>query len=411
MPKEELIAGLDVGTSKVTTMIAIRGETGTPRVIGWASGKSEGIRRGIVVDMEAVVESVSKVMLEAQASAGCEVESVIVSVSGGHIHGINSRGVIAVSRNGDEISPRDVDRVLEAAGTMAIPHDREVLHVIKQEFTLDDQKGIRDPVGMSGIRLEAEVHLITGSVSSLKNLVKSIKMAGVEVEDLILDSLADSYSVFGEDEKEMGTAVVDIGGDVTGLALFSRGSIRHSGVLLLGGEHVTNDVAIVQRMSVSEAEAIKVKEGRAIHEDEKRQVRNGNPQGHLFLKSEESRFALASVIQSRMEEIFELVRVEFEKTPHFETIPAGVILTGGGAKLRDLPKLAESMLDRPTRLGFPQVLEGMESKQIDPAFATVVGLILYGCDSKSGRRYRRRNGSGIIGGVVDWLKVLKGDIW
>jgi cell division protein FtsA len=410
MAKEELITGLDVGGSKVAAAVAVRGETGQPRIVGWATGRSEGMRRGIVVDMEAVIESVSKVLTEVQASAGSEIESVLVSVSGGHIQGRNSRGVVAVSRNGDEISARDVDRVIEAAGTMAIPHDREVLHVIKQEFTLDDQRGIRDPVGMSGIRLEAEVHLITGSVSSLKNLMKSIKMAGVEVDAMILDSLADSYSVIGEDEKEMGTALVNVGGDVTGLALFTGGSLRHSGVLLLGGEHVTNDVAIVQRMSVAEAEALKIREGCAVASENGKKPERG-PQGSLFGRGGEDGFELCSVIRSRMEEIFELVKAEFENSPYFETIPAGIVLTGGGAKLGRLCELAETVFGRPTRIGRPRILEGMADKMVEPEFTTLVGLILCGCDTKAGRRYRRRNGSGVLGGVVEWLKVLKGDIW
>jgi cell division protein FtsA len=404
-----MITGLDVGGTKVCAVMAVREEGGDPRIVGWSRGKSEGIRRGIVVDMEAVVESVRRVLLEVQASAGCGIESVIVSVSGGHIQSLNSRGVIAVSRNGDEISRRDVDRVVEAAGAMAIPTDREVLHVIKQEFTLDDQKGIRDPVGMSGIRLEAEVHLITGSASSLKNLEKSINLAGVEVEDMILDSLADSYSILSNDEKEMGTALIDIGGDVSGLALYSGGSLRHSGVLLLGGGHVTNDVAIVRRMSVAEAEAIKIKEGYAIYTNEKTPGIPGS-QGNLFNRDEESRFALSSVIQSRMEELFEMVKEEFERTPHFEAIPAGIVLTGGGAKLGDISKLAETVFDRPTRVGFPDTLEGMDSKLSDPAYSTAVGLVLYGCGRKVIRKFGRRNGSGFMSGMVDWFKILKGDI-
>jgi cell division protein FtsA len=359
--------------------------------------------------MEAVVESVRRVLLEVQAAAGCNVGNVIVSVSGGHIQGMNSRGVVAVSRNGDEISKRDVDRVIEAAGTMAIPNDREVLHVIKQEFTLDDQKGIRDPVGMSGIRLEAEVHLITGSVSSLKNLERSINLAGVEVDDLILDSLADSYSILSEEEKEMGAALANIGGDVSSFALFSGGSLRHSGVLLLGGTHVTNDVAIVQRMSVSQAESIKIREGRAIQREEKG-VREANPQGSLFSRNNGSNFSLASVIQSRMEELFEMVKDEFERTPHFESIPTGIVLTGGGAKLGEVSELAEIVFDRPTRIGLPHSIEGMDSKLSDPAYSTVLGLILYGCDRKTDRKYSRRNGSGFLGGMVEWFKVLKGDV-
>ncbi len=409
MAKEELITGLDIGSSKVCAVVAVPGENGSPMVVGWAVGKSEGIRRGIVIDMEAVVESVSKVLLEVQASAGCDIEKVIVSVSGGHIQGMNSRGVIAVSRNGDEITKRDVDRVVEAAGTMAIPNDREVLHVINQEFTLDDQKGIRDPVGMSGIRLEAEVHLITGSVSCLKNLVNSIKMAGVEVEDLILDSLADSYSVLEEDDKEMGAALVDIGGDVSGLALFSGGSLRHSGVLLVGGEHVTNDIAIVQRMSVPEAEKAKIREGSALFK-EKEVVKETGPQANLFSRGEGARYELASVIQSRMEELFEMVKIEFGKTSHFEAIPAGVVLTGGGSKLGDICDLAEMVFNRPTRVGIPRYIEGMDSKLADPMFSTVIGLVLYGSDRKAGRRYHRKNGSGVLNGVLEWFKVLKSDI-
>jgi cell division protein FtsA len=409
MAKEEIITGLDVGSTKVNAVLALRGEDGTPRIIGWATGKTEGIRKGIVVDMESVIESVRRVLVEVQSSAGCGVENVIVSVSGGHIQGMNSRGVVAVSRNGDEISRRDVEKVLEAAGTMAIPNDREVLHVIKQEFTLDDQKGIRDPVGMSGIRLEAEVHLVTGSVSSLKNLEKSINLAGVEVDDMILDAIADSYSVLSEDEKEMGTALIDIGGDVSGLSLFSGGSLRHSGVLLLGGTHVTNDVAIVQRMSVSEAEMIKIREGTAMPRDEKIRT-DRNPQTSLFRRDDTSRFNLTSVIQSRMEELFEMVRNEFERTPHFETIPAGLVLTGGGSKLMDICALAERIFERPTRVGMPCYIEGMDDKLRDPAWATAIGLVLYGSDKKARRRYSRRNGAGILGGMVNWLKILKGDI-
>jgi len=407
--REEIITGLDIGSTKMCATIAVRDNGGDPRVVGWAAGKSEGIRRGMVIDMEAVIESVRKILLEVQASAGCNIERVVVSVSGGHIQGMNSRGVIAVSRNGDEITRRDVNRVVEAAGTMAIPTDRQVLHVIKQEFALDDQRGIRDPVGMSGIRLEAEVHLITGSVSSLKNLEKSINLAGVEVEDLILDSLADSYSVLSNDEKELGAALVDIGGDVSGLALFTGGSLRHSGVLLVGGCHVTNDIAIVQRMSVPEAEAVKIREGRALHSEP---VTPGDPETpvSLFHRHTESEYTLTSVIQSRMEELFEMVKGEFERTPHFETIPAGIVLTGGGAKLGEIAKLAESIFERPTRIGIPRPLEGMDEKLSDPAYATVLGLILYSCDRKVNRRANHRNGSGLLGEIVNWFKVFRGDV-
>jgi len=262
---------------------------------------------------------------------------------------------------------------------------------------------------MSGIRLEAEVHLITGSVSSLKNLVNSIKMAGVEVEDLILDSLADSYSVLSEEERVMGTAVVDIGGDVAGLALFSDGSLRYSGVLLVGGEHVTNDIAIVQRMSVSEAETAKIREGSALYKNDEKVGETG-PQASLFGEGGEIRYELASVIQSRMEEFFELVKIEFGKTSHFETIPAGIVLTGGGSKLGEICDLAETVFNRPTRVGVPRYLEGMSSKLADPMYSTVLGLVLYGSDRKMGRKYRRKNGSGVLTGVMEWFKVLKSDI-
>jgi len=330
-----------------------------------------------VVDLEKTVGSIQRAVEEAERMAGIPVKGVHAGIAGDHIRSINSRGVIAVSRKDNEIGPADVDRVVEAAKAIAIPMDREIIHVIPQEFIVDDQEGIKDPVGMSGVRLEAEVHIITGAVTSAKNICRAIQRAGFKVYDLVLEPLASSHAVLGRDERDLGVALLDIGGGTTDVAVFFEGSIRHTAIIPFGGSNVTNDIAIGLRTPIDKAEAIKIQHGCALASlvpaDETITVSGVGGRSDREI----SRHVLASMIEPRMEEIFTLANKEVKKNHFAELLGGGVVLTGGTSLMPGVVELAEQVFEMPVRLGVPQGVGGLSANVADPRFSTGVGLVLH----------------------------------
>src|SRR5213593_2341201 len=370
--------GLDIGTTKISCIIADMNGSGERRVVGVGNAPSEGLRRGVVVDLEKTVGSIQRAVDEAERMAGVPVRGVHAGIAGDHIRSINSRGVIAVSRKDNEIGPADVSRVVEAAQAVAIPLDREIIHVIPQEFIVDDQEGIKDPVGMSGVRLEAEVHIITGAVTSAKNICRAIQRAGLKVIDLVLEPLASSHAVLGRDERDLGVALLDIGGGTTDVAVFFEGSIRHTAIIPFGGSNVTNDIAIGLRTPIDKAEAIKIQHGCAVAS----LVGSGETIAVSGVGGrtdrEISRHVLASMIEPRMEEIFSLANKEVKKNHFAELLGGGVVLTGGTSLMSGIVELAEQVFEMPVRLGVPQGIGGLSANVADPRFSTGVGLVLHG---------------------------------
>ncbi len=369
--------GLDIGTTKISCIIADMSNSGELRVVGIGNAPSEGLRRGVVVDLEKTVGSIQRAVDEAQRMAGMPVKGVYAGIAGDHIRSINSRGVIAVSRKDNEIGPADVDRVVEAAKAVAIPMDREIIHVIPQEFIVDDQNGIKDPVGMSGVRLEAEVHIITGAVTSAKNICRSIQRAGLKVYDLVLEPLASSHAVLAADERDLGVVLLDIGGGTTDVAVFFEGSIRHTAIIPFGGANVTNDIAIGLRTPIDKAEQIKIQHGCALASLVPAEDRIAVSGVGGRADREISRHVLASMIEPRMEEIFAIANKEVKKNHFANLLGGGVVLTGGTSLMAGVSELAEQVFEMPVRLGVPSGLGGLAANVQDPRFATGVGLVLH----------------------------------
>jgi len=378
MADQKIVAGLDIGTTKITAIVAEANEDGDGiRIIGVGSAPSDGLKRGVVVNLEKTTRSIQYAVQEAERMSGRTIRSVFAGIAGDHIRGINSRGVIAVSRKDAEIRPHDLERVIEAAKAVAIPADREILHVLPQEFIVDDQDGIRDPVGMSGVRLEAEVHIITGAASACRNVIRAAERAGLEVEELVLESLASADAVLTQDERDLGVALFDIGGGTTDVAIFYEGSVRHTAVIGLGGSNVTNDLAIGLRTPVERAEQLKLQSGCALTSmvSPKEVVQVPSVGGRL--DREVSRHMLAMMIEPRIEEIFELGKKEIRKNHVGDLLGAGVVLTGGASSLEGMPELAEQVFDLPVRRGIPMGITGLTEAACDPRFATGVGLAIH----------------------------------
>jgi cell division protein FtsA len=394
MADQSKIASLDIGTTKIAVVISEMEESEEPKIIGIGTRPSEGLRRGVVINLEKTVESIASAVEDAEMMAGTKVDSVFAGIAGDHIRSINSRGVIAVSRSDHEITPTDLEKVIEAAKTIALPMDREIIHVLPQEFTVDDQPGIKAPVGMVGVRLETEVHIVTGAVSAAQNIYRAVRKAGLEIFDLVLQPLASSYALLTPDEQELGVALIDLGGGTTDFAIFFDGAIRHTGVVGLGGKNVTNDVAIGLRTPVDQAEEIKRIYGCALSSlagsDEMMEVPavgDGEPK-------QISRNVLASIIEPRMEEILSLTLQEMKKCNCFDLLATGIVLTGGGSLMPGVVELAERIFDVPVRTGKPKGVSGMEEMVTNPIYSTGVGLVLYGWEQiregKSGGRLKAK---------------------
>lgn len=380
MASERVVCGLDIGTTKICALICQVSPDGEEKIIGIGTAPSEGLKRGVVVNLEKTIGSIERAVTSAEEMAKAEIGSVYAGIAGDHIKSINSRGVIAVSRSDNEISEYDVERVIAAAKAVAIPADREIIHILPQEFIVDDQGGIKDPTGMSGVRLEAEVHIVTGAITSAQNIYKSIKRAGYEVNDLVLQPLASAMCVLNNDEMELGTVLVDLGGGTTDLALFTDSSIRHTSVIGLGGRNITNDLAIGLRTPVDHAEQIKIDFGAAMVSLVEAEEMISVPTVGDRPPREVSRSVVANIIEPRVEEIFKLVLMELKRTNFYQSVAGGIVLTGGGSLLRGIDLLAEQIFDMPVRVGIPKGFTGMANIVSNPIYSTAYGLVRYGID-------------------------------
>ncbi len=380
--EKNLIVALDIGTSKV---VAIVGEV-TPSneidIIGIGSHPSRGLKKGVVVNIESTVQSIQRAVEEAELMAGCQIHSVYAGIAGSHIRSLNSHGIVAIRDK--EVTQGDMERVIDAARAVAIPADQKILHVLPQEFVIDSQEGIREPVGMSGVRLEAKVHLVTGAVSAAQNIVKCVRRCGLEVDDIILEQLASSHAVLSEDEKELGVCLVDIGGGTTDIAVFTEGAIRHTAVIPIAGDQVTNDIAVALRTPTQHAEDIKMKYGCALAQlasaDETIEVPSVGDRPARRL----ARQTLADVVEPRYEELFTLIQAELRRSGFEDLCAAGVVLTGGSAKMEGVVDLAEEIFHMPVRLGLPQGVNGLVDVVRNPIYSTGVGLLLFGLHNRSG---------------------------
>ncbi|MBI1921208.1 MAG: cell division protein FtsA [Geobacter sp.] len=373
--RDNLIVGLDIGTTKICAIVGSVNDEGID-IVGIGTSPSRGLRKGVVINIDSTVQSIRKAIEEAELMAGCEIKSVYAGIAGGHIKGFNSQGIIAIKNR--EVSSDDVKRVIDAAKAIAIPMDREVIHILPQEFIIDDQDGIREPLGMSGVRLEAKVHIVTGAVASAQNIIKSCNRGGLDVADIVLEQLASSEAVLSSDEKELGVALVDIGGGTTDIAIFVDGAIKHTAVLSLGGNHLTNDIAVGLRTPMAEAEKIKQKYGccmtALVGKDETIEVPSVGGRKPRVL----SRQLLAEILEPRVEEIFTLVNREIVKSGFEDLIASGVVITGGTTILEGMPELAEQVFNLPVRRGLPHNIGGLTDVVNSPAYATGVGLVVYG---------------------------------
>ncbi|MCC6350629.1 MAG: cell division protein FtsA [Candidatus Eisenbacteria bacterium] len=395
--------GLDIGTTKINCIVAEQASSGEVRIVGVGNAPSEGLRRGVVVELEKTITSIGRAVEEAERMAGTEVKGVYAGIAGDHIRSINSRGVIAVARKDNEIASADVERVVEAAKAIAIPMDREIIHVIPQEFLVDDQDGIKDPVGMSGVRLEAEVHIITGAVTSAKNICRAIQRTGLKVHDLVLEPLASAQAVLDDDERALGVVLLDIGGGTTDVAVFHEGSIRHTAIIPYGGASVTSDIAIGLRTPIDKAETLKLQYGSALA--------SLVPAEELLAVAgvggrtdrEISRHVLASMIEPRMEEIFALANKEVRKNHFAALLGGGVVLTGGTSLLPGIAELAEQVFEMPVRLGTPRGVGGLAENVADPRFSTGVGLVLHAA--------AQAGGNGLYSDTASAKPKARFDLW
>lgn len=371
-----LIVGIDIGTSKIVTIIGEVNDEGKVHVIGIGSHPSRGLKRGVVVNIETTVQSIQRSVEEAELMAGCQINSAYAGIAGSHIRSFNSHGIVAI--RGEEVTQADVDRVIDAARAVAIPADQKILHILPQEFIIDNQSCIREPVGMSGVRLEAKVHIVTGALSAAQNIIKCVERCNIGVADVILEQLASSYSVLTEDEKDLGVCMIDIGGGTTDIAIFTEGAIRHTAVIPIAGDQVTNDVAIALRTPTQNAEKIKLTHACALASlaDENDTIDVPSVGGH---KSKQvSRKLLAEVCESRYEELFMLVKAELRRSGFEDLIASGFVITGGAANIPGAVELAERVFQVPVRLGLPHHVSGLIDVIKNPIYATSVGLLLYG---------------------------------
>ncbi len=373
--ENRMIVGLDIGTSKVVAIVGEISAEGEIEIVGIGSHRSSGLKKGVVVNIESTVQSIQRAIEEAELMAGCQIHSVYAGIAGSHIRSMNSHGIVAIKDR--EVRNQDVDRVIDAAQAVAIPADQKILHILPQEFLIDEQEGVKEPLGMSGVRLEAKVHLVTGAVNAAQNIEKCIRRCGLEVEDIILEQLASSYSVLTDDEKELGVCMVDIGGGTTDIAIFTEGSIRHTGVIPIAGDQVTNDIAMALRTPTPHAEDIKIKYACALAKmagiEETIKVPSVGDRDPRDL----SRQALAEVVEPRYDELFTLVQAELRRSGFEDLCAAGIVLTGGTAKMEGVVHLAEEIFHMPVRLGTPQNIRGLTDIVNNPIYSTGVGLLQY----------------------------------
>ena len=375
---KNLVVGLDIGTSKIAALVGEVKADDRIEIIGVGTHPSRGLKKGVVVDIESTVASIQRAVEEAELMAGCEIHSVHAGIAGSHIRSLNSHGIVAIKDR--EVYAHDLERVIDAAQAVAIPADQKILHILPQEYVIDNQEGIKEPLGMSGVRLEAKVHLVTCAVNAAQNIEKCIRRCGLEVEEIILEQLASSYSVLTDDERELGVCLVDIGGGTTDIAIFTDGSIRHTGVIPIAGDQVTNDIAMALRTPTQHAEEIKIRYACALTQlagaDETIKVPSVGDRAPRDL----SRQALAEVVEPRYDELFTLVQAELRRSGYEDQVPAGVVLSGGTSKMEGVVELAEEIFHMPVRVGYPQSVKGLNDIVRNPIYATSVGLLLYGAE-------------------------------
>ena len=406
MPKERqnLVVALDIGTSKVACLVAELGPDGALEILGMGSHESKGLKKGVVVNIEATVAAIQRALEEAELMADCKISSAYVGIAGSHIRSFNSTGMVAVKDR--EVGALDVDRALETARAVNIPTDQQILHVLRQEFIIDGQEDVREPIGMSGVRLEVKVHIVTGAVSAAQNIIKCVRRCGIEVKDLILQPLASSRAALSEDEKDLGVCLLDIGGGTTDIAVFTHGAIRHTAVVPIAGDQITNDIAMALRTPTGDAETIKVRHGVALRQladpNQMLEVPGIGERGSRSL----SRQTLAEVIEPRVEELYSLVQQVLRESGFEELLSSGVVLTGGSAVMRGMVELGEEIFHMPVRIGVPRYAGGLADVVRAPRYATAVGLLLEGAAQLHHGKLSRQSGSmrAVLGRMREWFQ-------
>ncbi len=406
MAKENrnLVVGLDIGTSKVAALVAELAPDGALEVLGMGSHESRGLKKGVVVNIEATVTGIQRALEEAELMADCKIASAFTGIAGSHIRSFNSTGMVAVKDR--EVSAGDVERAVETARAVNIPTDQQILHVLCQEFIIDGQEDVREPVGMSGVRLEVKVHIVTGAVSAAQNIVKCVRRCGLEVNDLILQPLASARAVLSEDERDLGVCLLDIGGGTSDLAIFTRGAIRHTAVIPIAGDQISNDIAMALRTPTAEAEAIKLRHGVALRQlaDANEMIEvpgiGGRPPRVM------SRQTLAEVIEPRAEELFSLVQQVLRDSGYEELLSSGIVLTGGSSMMQGMTELGEEIFHMPVRIGVPRYTGGLAEVVRSPRYATAMGLLLEGVSQIQQGRVSKQNGSvrAVFGRMHDWFQ-------
>lgn len=399
-----MIVGLDIGTSKVVAIVGEINADGGLNIIGIGRHRSRGLRKGTVVNIESTVQSIQRAVEEAELMAGCRIHSVFAGIAGSHIRSLNSHGIVAIRDR--EVYAADIDRVIDAAQAVAIPADQKILHILPQEYVIDSQEGVKEPLGMSGVRLEAKVHLVTCATNAYQNIEKCIKRCGLDVDEIILEQLASSYSVLTDDEKELGVCMVDIGGGTTDIAIFTDGAIRHTGVIPIAGDQVTNDIAVALRTPTDNAEDLKIKYACALSQlaspDEMIKVPGVGERAAREL----SRQALADVVEPRYDELFHLIQAELRHSGYADMLAAGMVLTGGTSKMEGVVELAEEIFHMPVRIGMPQDVSGLSDIVRNPTYSTGVGLLLYGMkqqNARAGQPQQKEPGINILEKVKKFL--------
>ncbi len=402
-PERNLIVGIDIGTSKIVTIIGEVSDDGNVHIIGIGSHPSKGLKRGVVVNIELTVQSIQRAVEEAELMAGCQINSAYAGIAGSHIRSFNSHGIVAI--RGQEVTQADVDRVIDAARAVAIPADQKIIHILPQEFIIDNQDSIREPVGMLGVRLEAKVHIVTGAVSAAQNIIKCVERCDLQVTDVILEQLASSYSVLTDDEKDLGVCMIDIGGGTTDIAIFTDGAIRHSAVIPIAGDQVTNDIAIALRTPTQNAEKIKIEHACALKEMADENDFIDIPMVGSRKTAQIPRTLLAEVCEPRYEELFMLVRAELRRSGFEDLISSGLVMTGGASQIPGALELAERVFQVPVRIGLPQHVTGLADVVKNPMYATGVGLLLYGYNQRYDSQSNSHENKSLSTGKGLWQRM------
>ena len=403
--QKRMLVGLDIGTSKIVAIVGEVDTDGNIEVVGLGTSPSRGLKKGVVVNIESTVHSIRRAVEEAELMAGCTIHSVYAGIAGSHVHSMNSNGIVAVKDR--EVTYTDIERVIDAAQAVAIPQDQAILHVLPQEYVVDSQEGIKEPVGMAGVRLEAKVHLVTGSVNAIQNIERCVQRCNLETDDIILEQLASSYAVLTDDERELGVCMVDIGGGTTDIAIFTEGAIRHTAVIPIAGDQVTNDIAMALRTPTAHAEKIKVKYACALTQLAKADETIKVPSVGDRPPRDLSRQALAEVVEPRYDELFTLIQSELRRSGFEDLIAAGIVLTGGTSKMEGVVELAEEIFHMPVRLARPVGVSGLSDVINNPIYSTAVGLLLFAAGQENKKSLNKRvqdDKKSPFGRIKDWLK-------